>query len=1791
MRTAKRITTACLTAIMIFQALAPSTEVFAQELDAVMEASVSAAHAAGNTARSVQDAVATALEDADQATSDDTAATPGTDAGTTEGGGSINAGESQDSTTDGANSGDAPTEGDASQDDATADDSATDEDQANDADADAAAQADATYEYNTVDDLKKAGVANITEENGTVTQILFTSPADLIKISKTNPTVYQYATIARDGSTGDEFKLYSESNSEGPKFEGFGGEGVPFKGSLDMKGSTLVVNRTLFNNIELNDANKAVAVKWTGTDAQPVIASKINGNDQTLVANVTVANASADKATLRSPLLGEVDGSLALEASYSGDAGKTLAVDINSTAGTIGLLANTVKANASFTINKIGGLPSTGTQSVKTTGEGASAGGLIGLCEDDVTVSLASPIDLSRFSVAGTAASGGFIGKATKLKLGAGNEKFTCPASVGNASSMNTGGFIGEVSFANSVEFTKNDQIDTGNGVTLAGKASESNGVGAAIGKLNFVDLTTTVSFNGGTFKSAYGNGGDAAVFGGLVGSVTGCANSKPLHIENVTTEFALDVSPNFTGGLVGWLGRDAGATLEVKNATVNCTKLRQSSKGFGGVAGCIDNRSIADINGVTVKNEGSIENGAGIAAESWGSAICLSGVTDFSGMKFAPENSFTYKKVVSQITNVSTTNPTLVFARGTGNDSVPADADNADYWAYKRCPATKIDDLGSNQNADCGYGEVVRLDGRTLRKDLIKINMDKHELEGPSTTDWSWQVGYGKSWNDGNRELTIASEKDFACLALSLQFGALWNGVYGLNPNYRNQLLGSSVTINLSANINLSGTGIGGLGFDNASNLQIFQGTFNGNGHTITLGIGEPYGKRGDNAIAPNDASAGNGKIYRHSRLGLFAAIGGSTANNQIATVNNLTVDGSIKFDNGSGVDAGSLAATITGNATLSGVTCKPKIACDDTFGNDVNIGGIAGSMTGAGTVSFDSNTKAQATIGAVGTSVDNKGVALKGNTRIGGAVGYVADVAAIVNVTSLEVGGEITANDSASDKKAQVGGFIGCITQGAAANTTKVNITGLSFGSSDSNSFSMTVGKSGDAKGGAGGLLGYSWGNAIVTFGDNSINMGANSYALKATSASITANNSKELGGLVYAASGHWIINNYAIDLSGAIINAEKATTLGLLVGRGSKVAAGVYGSEPYTGLYLEDRAFWETAYKVSGITINASEKISEFDEWVGDGRKPGSKLIDGEWNAVVSLHTKDDVNNGKLDMSGKPGSDNSYHNRSNFDKNHNTNAWTRYYYNLDKAYAKVGNNPKNNSKASFMDSPEYLLLWCAYLYAPSGIRNYIIPGNQQIFQGNNIGTNDGARVSIDMDGYSFYPSNPASGSKVTVKNADIKFHYSEIKAEQDGNKKNSEATQHENMHCGLIRTHAGDLTVNNVTLGGTVGSVVNDAGSSSGALICRYIYGPSTAGKQTISEISIKNLTLDGLTVDDVNNKTSYAPLLINEMQTYVNLNATNISTKGYEKGTKAATSLFGKLGAGKNPDQVTAIFSLINLPSLKSNTMFTHASLLESFGYVKTGSAVYTFRKAEQNESKMVTFGSEIDANGEKNEYKGKQLWYYDEEGYGTEDNLVKVGSTIADRTGKSPQFGGYLPYVKRGMDDDKTNNVQYHEIKVNQRVPNLTMGCGTYGDPYVITKATELNTVAEYINTQNPSDGWEVTIAKNQEQLCQRRNGGSTDNEITYVYKQANKTWERIIGPNKTDPKDTLDDTTMHSYLQSAYYSIEPVDSEGNGTDTLVLDTTAFQGLGNQSNPFRGGCCWQPEKRRFSDHQD
>lgn len=1731
---------------MIFQALAPSTEVFAQELDAVMEASVSAARAAGNTARSVQDAVATALQDADQAASDDATTTPGADAGATEGGdGSTNAGESQDSTTDGTTSGDAPAEGDASQDDAAADEGAADGEQADDADADAADQANTAPTIATVEDLRHAlGDGNvITDDSDAVTAITFESNADLIAISNTDPAIYQNANISKGGSTGIDFDVCGAEIVDGLgslTFQGFGSDAYPFKGALNLGDRTLTVNKTLFNNIELSDDNSSVKLTWKGTDAQPIVAAKVTGADKTLAATVTVGTPKSDTekdiCKLTSPLVGEVTGALTLNATYTTSANSPLAVDMQSSAGNMGLLVNTLAEGASLTLAGLA-LPDKldGTPTINATADGANAGGLIGEAREGATVALPTGIDVSALSVAGKNAAGGLIGKATNLTLNIADGVTVKPAcNVGDKDSACSGGVIGDVSFAQGF-IVKPNMFDLGELVTLG--ATQRAGALFGVADISNGDIVV----QGGTYKSKLALPEEVSVngsYGGLVGKVFATAKGvdEPLRAfvvqkdadkKTCSIEFELAGKLSDAGGVVGYVGDSSApnpqpVAVVLDGVTVACkggASARTDAGKFGGAVGVVDTRNVLDVRDFKLTSDNPIgkaqsNRAAGIAGSAWNAVIKFSGITDLSGASFA-ENSTTGQLVYEN-------HNALIFAVGDGSDADKGAAG----WTFKRSnTASKTDDIAT-------YGEVIRLGG-----DFIKLDVDTHKLTLPD------------SLTAANGAYTLTSVEDFAKLAITWQTNGYYSMVEGVSENNPNILQSSTITVN--GTIDLKGTGLTGFTQDRADGSQVFSGTLNGGGTngngTINLAVGEPYGMRGGAVLDGNDTTNGNGKIYRHGRLGLFAAVNG-------ATISNVTIAGSMKFDNGSAIDAGSLAGAIVGNLSLSGVTCKTNIACDDTFANDVNIGGIAGSVLAASTVAFKDNSRAQATIAATKT--------LNGNMRIGGAIGYVGDYGSSFNVAGLEVAGSIETGDCAGGKIAQVGGLIGCIVQGS--NEKKVTITGLSF-----SEFAMTVGKNGDKLNGAGGLLGYSWGNAIVTIGDTAANTSDSTYALKTSNnTTVTANSSTEVGGLVYAASGHWIINKYAINLANASFTANSATTLGVLIARGSTSDSNSFGAETsYSGLYLEDRAWWDTAYVVDDVSITAP-KVKTYDEWLANGVKPESNLIDNGCNAVVSLHTEAD----NLDMSGDPTKDNSYQNRIAPDKLPQTNGSVRYYYNLDRALAVVTNSKNDNATA--MITPEHLVLWAARQYAPSATYDYLTGTKVSIFTNNVIGLDRGERKEINLTGYSYYPSNPNGDNPVTVQNVNIVFCYSRIRAEQESNKRNDSATQHENMHCGLIRTCDRSMTVSNVTLSGTIGRVKDDAAeemdpeSVSGALVLRCAHGSSGT---EMANIKIDTLTLDGLQVDGAEDR-KYAPLLINAITGYVNLDVKNVTTSNYA-GTSgvnkvAASSLFGRLGYDKNSDQVTAKFERISLPSQNSNTIFTHASLLESFGYgsTGTGSADYTFTRADADAGK-VTYGSEIDGS---TEYPGKQLWYYDEATYGAVSGYVTVdGKKDGD---VRPWFGDYLPYVYKGKAAE--DGVQYHEIKVNQRIPKLVMGCGTYGDPYSVTNAAEMNAIANYINNMTALDGWEVTIVADQGRLCTRRSSDhSTDNEVTYVYKQANGTdnkWEKKTGDASTNSPQTLSDETMHRYMQSAYYSIEP--TEGN---TITLDGASFGGFGNRANPFRG----------------
>lgn len=1208
MRTAKRILAEFMTVIMVLQACSPTVAAVAagwQNISSEIAAASAEASDAAESGETKSD-VTTGSGSSDTGAAGDGAEDDATKGDTA-------TGDTADSAAGSDSTGD-QTEGDDAAGGAAADDAEQDADDEASEDAEALAGATITDLNELVELLEANGAENIVlkDERSGIRSLDVKSSEAFAVLSNADASLYYDAQI-KVIITGDA-KL-TESAKNGMSFQGLGSDECPFEGriyrSLNAGDSPveLTTDRTVFNNLKLSDQNNTVKIKWVGATSYsaPTVASKVSGAEnseesKTLIASVDIADPVDKKddttSALTAPLLGETMGNLAVAVTYSltgsrknlkanatGNIGLiantvesgTLTVEsvtfpndlasdgtVKTSSGNAGLLVGEVKDGATLSIGALTNVPTTTVQSTN-----GSAGGVVGLVGSSAgaMVNVTEALDLRALTVKGTTASGGFIGKATVLTLGADNKQIRCPLNIGDENSACSGGVIGDVSFAQGF-IVKPNMFDLGNLVTLGA----SQRAGALFGMADISNGDIVVQ--GGTYKSKLALPEDVSVngsYGGLVGKVFATKTDddgalrafvvqKDADKKTCSIEFELAGKLSDTGGVVGYVGDNADSNSQPVNSqpvavvldgvTVTCkgvASARTDAGKFGGAVGVIDTRSVLDVRDFALTSDNAIggaanNRAAGIAGSARNAVIKFSGITNLSGASFA-ENATTGQLVYEN-------NNALIFAAGDGSNGNVTDED-ATGWTYRRSnKASKTDDIAT-------YGEVIRLGDK-----FITLDPSTHKLTLPASL----------ALTNGAYALTTA--EDFAKLAITWQTNGYYSMVEGVAENNLNGLQSSTITVNNT--IDLKGTGLTGFTQDRAGDSQVFSGTLNGGGTngngTINLAVGEPYGKRGEAVLDGNDTSNGNGKIYRHGRLGLFAAVNG-------ATISNVTIAGSMKFDNGSAIDAGSLAGGIVGNLSLSSVTCKTNIACDDTFANDVNIGGIAGSVSAAATVAFKGNSKAQTTITAAGS--------LNGNSRIGGAIGYVSDCASTFNVTGLEVAGSIETGDCAGGKIAQVGGLIGCIAQstynaGTIANSADkhVNISGLSF-----NSFKMNVGRNGDALNGAGGLLGYSWGNAIVTIGDAAANTSGSTYALKtANNTTVAASDSTEVGGLVYAASGHWIINNYAIDLSGTTINAGAAQTLGVLVCRGCKVDnKTTYGVENYIGLYLEDKACWETAYRV--------------------------------------------------------------------------------------------------------------------------------------------------------------------------------------------------------------------------------------------------------------------------------------------------------------------------------------------------------------------------------------------------------------------------------------------------------------------------------------------------------------------------------------------------------------------------------------------------------------------------------
>ena len=1548
-----------------------------------------------------------------------------------------------------------------------------------------------------------------------------------------------------------------EYNGQKYKYAGIGTADCPFMGTLSA--GQITTDTTLFGGIS-SQAKVNINLIWVGDGSKPFYAqqyvfadadshSLFNNTDSTTSVTVSVADGktigsligtvSGQAGTLKigrgveypakkeqivvnsSENAGLIcntleKGTIQLDGFSFPSAGYSVTANTGNAGGVIGVMkaGTALKADADTQISQL-----------SVTANNGNAGGIVGEIENGASLIAESgkPFVLSSPSVTASAGcAGGIAGKATEeagtiLSPTESNNNTADPKPFQIVSptvnGKNAGGLFGNY-------IIKSRQMDYPASVNLNMPTILTSGNGNGGGLFGVLDLQNTSSYtiDNFTFECTKSGNENNSTYGSLIGKVKGTGTANALYINNCNVKSAFKYNnTRYHGGLIGMVGgdsQDKAIYVEVNGGTAADSKIHVevtnplATGKFGGIIGCLSKGSILKMTGIVeISTTANISQGGGIVGETAaGSSVEFNGTTDLSEVKYAGDKANKGQLIGSQESS-------LIYARGDGNGNG---------WKFIRTNAAnkELNDIGN-------YGEVIRLQADSnptagLDKELIKINAE-HQIELKQAADYTGNSNY-------SGDITLASKEGLALLAITWQTRGYFSAD-SVNINTKSWENLRKKNIFLSADIDLTGTGILGIERNIEDKSKPYEGNFDGNNHTINLAIGETYGQRKSQSGSletVSDEEWGNGQIYSvgtaHNTLGLFSTASGS--------VRELTIDGFIHASTENGwADIGGYAAELIGNnisVTIENVTASESMnlrAADYT-----KVGGIYGECIGTVNITLNSFI----------SNAEFDFVKSKNQDWVGGFCGVYSrnNSETTIDCQSVQLSTKIITVGS----KISSGGLIGEISNADKKRTITIN-------SIQVNDYKLNQDKNADNNlQTCGGVLGYLWENTDVVFNTPA---DANAYALSVDNSTINAPNAP-VGGLVYQGSGKWQINDRGIDIKNSIFNAN---TLGLLLCHAEETNN--------RALYLEMTANWDTAYKLEKVTVGGSPAV--YDEMIAYTTNNAKNILDNNKNAIISLAT---VDRKGVDTTAEC---NTYVNRTEYGKTKPSNPNSRYYYNLDQIVAS-----QNGNVSGWLDTPGKLIIWDVYTYADESLKGYF-PVDAGNIKG--IGTDAASKATIDLTGYSYYPVDVGA---MTIQNADIKFANETIEEKEKANSNkstqgnNTEHTQHYAMHGGLFRNMISSedviTTVENVTFQGTIGKV----NGTSGVLSFGNIEGNAAVTPQRFHTLKFYKVEFSAFRVTDAG--TDYAPILINQTGSYTTLVFNDVKATGYGDSPQkpAGSSLLGNIG-GPDKTQISLTFNKMKLPDKPygNGGIFTHATFLESFQYKSSGigTAIYNFYKAEDWNGKVhrhdVTYGSEI---SDSVEYRDLQHWYYDEQTYGQSEGYVRYENP--DNTGKDcPDFKAYLPYVY-----DKQSAAS-HEIKVNQRIADLLEGCGTYGHPYKITTALEMKTIADYIATATPQTGWKVQVTGNQSAY----HTAPADADSVYEYDGTG--WYQVQKQSDTDDTGnvvvswqktgkTVSNDMMHCYILSAYYDIRAKEN----TDTAknkVLELENFAGLGTELYPFRG----------------
>lgn len=1342
----------------------------------------------------------------------------------------------------------------------------------------------------------------------------------------------------------------------------------------------------------------------------------------------------------------------------------------------------------------------------------------------DENASLAVSLSSSSLDVFGKSNAGVFVGK---MSAGATLNIDKCNTLTDvNISAKNAGGLVGSA---------ENAEINVGGDVSInmTGSVTGSVTAGGLFGSYTYSkanEKTFDISkFSGMKMALACSSGdtADSAAVGSVFGVLTNSADSAKICItgtanDTITSNFNGTFRAGFYGGIVGRYSANAlSSELALSDITVNVTGSCNALD-FGGLIGKIGDNSRAYVSvkntTISIKNSTSSQNNYG-------------GLVGYADQAFIDVGG----------------NVTVTAADVSANQSVGGIVGKFNKNGVVRLGG-KTDLSGfypkdSNKNrcqivGNRGNALIYSLSGwsftRTTSKviddmdwgGVLRLN-DSDLLEGAGGVLSFDGSGHTVTINGfSNNNITISNRADFARAALIMQHDSNDFVKYSENSIDKTAILKANFT--LSADVDISDTGLTGFMRDNGEDT--FTGTLNGNSHKLTMTVGIE-----------------NDKIVFHTHNGLFAKTSGAKISN-LKLVSNLNIVG----DNVSGGDAcyiGSVSAYNSGALTISNVTADVTAAPSGAYTNFV--GGLVGYVAEATSEVSFTNSAVTANL-----TYDNS-TTTKDCTCLGGVIGMVGAVTSKpttgIKFDNVTVGGSITDNHTGSNSR--VGGLIaevGAKDNSASVVPNKISITNVNINA-------LTINSSG--KSNSGGFLGHNWYRVEIDL--NSLNV---------NNSSLTVNNGTELGGLVLSTTGYWSIKEVSFD--SVTVKATKCINFGMLASTLFGRDYDSYGFDYFKGENVNnyrssrDATYFEltkpNGYKISQDTkINISPSYSYFDEIARCSIYYSSSAnFLSNRQAIISIPAVTADGERLLYMDGK--NCNTYQNQTtNNGAVWKNNSWARYYYNLD--VYKNGKATTGGAKA---------VEWSAKLFAANNIKAYI----------NRTNIDFPTDAEIDLSGYSFYPvdtngCNIKSNSTITFENngfnqsemvsSSNSDNYARTTDGMDGTSLNNVHNQHYMMQCGLFRNENGAVTISGkLTFKGNIGKV----NGGSGALVCGSVADDTNTSKKSVKITG--SIVLDDLYVNDGENISGYAPLLINKIGNMTEITIQNVSQKKhsttaeqYYKGGQnyAATSLIGNVGSEKG-QSISLTFSNIKLDASNENSIFKNATLLESFQHSDAdgagSSAIYNYKWDDDwgtEEKHNVTYGKEVsdtiknvdnDGNSRQNKYHGD--WSRDD----------RYTSPDKNNATEEYSFANYKPYVAKTAVTGQTDKT-YDEIDVNLERPYLIEGCGTYSDPYILDAST-LAEVARVISTAAPTNGWEVNYNANASADKATVDANSafckgTKHE-TYTYDGAGNF---VSGTKKV----SVSKDNMIKYLCEAYYKID---------DDIVLGSS-FAGLGGTSNSyvFRG----------------